>query len=155
MAESVHHALPKLLSQLVARDVTFTLVLHPPPPKTGMMYGVYSVLPAEQPLIVKAELPLLARLGGALLGLPEDTAIERTLATPMDESLRDAIHEVLNVSSACLSTEHRVVFDFMTPDPMYCEGAASDLLQSPGLTNSFQVSVQNSTPGIFTILSTI
>jgi hypothetical protein len=153
MAESVHYALARLLTQLVGRDVTLTLVINPPAPKNKLLYGIYTVLPAERALLVKAELPLLARLGGALLGLPEDVAIERATSTPMDESMRDAIHEVLNVASAALSSEHRVLFKNMTDDPLFCEGEASDLLRSAPLTNNFQTSVQGSASGLFTILA--
>jgi hypothetical protein len=70
MAESLHYALARLLTQLVGRDVTLTLVMKPPPPKGRLLYGLYAILPEERALVVKAELALLARLGGALLGLP-------------------------------------------------------------------------------------
>jgi hypothetical protein len=153
MAESLHYALARLLTQLVGRDVTLTLVMKPPPPKGRLLYGLYAILPEERALVVKAELALLARLGGALLGLPEEVSIERAQSIPMDESLRDAIHEVLNVASAALSLDHRVLFKTMTDDPLFCEGEASDLLRAAPLTSNFQVAVQGSTTGLLTILT--
>lgn len=152
-AETMNYALTKLLSKLVARDVSFTIISSPAPTKARLLYGVYVVLPSERAMVVKAELATLALLGGALVGLPEDTAIERAQATPMDETMRDAIHEVLNVASTALSSEHRVVFRGMFLDPVYCQGEASDLLRSAPLTRSFHATVQGSSPGLFTVLS--
>lgn len=153
MKEPTPYAMSRLFSDLTGREVSFSLQLHPPASKQRPLYGVYTELPSERVVVVKTDLPLLATFAGALLGLPEETAIERAQQSSMDESLRDAIHEVMNIASTALSTEERVKFLKMTLDPVYCDGKAADVLQKPDVKSSFQVSVDGKAKGSFIILS--
>ena len=153
MSEPTPYALSQLFSQLVDRDVKFALTANPAASKARPIYGVYSVFPDNRPLVVKADLPMLGCLAAALLGLPEDTAVERALETPMNEPVRDAMHEVLNIASTALSTNGRVVLKSMLPDPVYFPSDAIDLLQTPDLKSTYNVSINDEAKGLFTLFS--
>jgi c-di-GMP-related signal transduction protein len=51
--------------------------------------------------------------------------------SPIEELLRDAINEVLNIASAVVCTEGRAVFSKMLADPTSIEGVAAKLLKRP------------------------
>lgn len=153
MAEPTPYALSQLFSQLIGREVSFSLVLKPPASKSKTIYGGYIILQQNRALVVKADLPLLGCLAGALLGLPNETAVERALETPMNESVRDAIHEILNIASTAVSTEGRVVFKNMATDLVYLEGEAMDVAQAPDLQSNYFVSIGGQAEGLFTILN--
>src|ERR1700761_8398365 len=123
MAQPTPFALSKLLSELIGRKVTFAQTTVAPETKIKQMYGIYTVLPHETAIVVKADLPLLGSLGGVLVGLPDSTVKEHLAATPVEELLRDAIHEVLNISSTVVTNEGRAVFVKMTADPILIDGA--------------------------------
>ncbi len=63
------------------------------------------------------------------VGLPAPVVKEHLAAATMDELMRDAIYEVLNVASAAVSTEGRAVFIKMVTDPAYIDGAAEQALK--------------------------
>ena len=153
MTEPKPYDISKLFSGLVGRDVSFAHTLHPAETKAKKIYGIYAEVLTNKAIVVKSDLPLLAILGGALLGLPGDTSLERATQTPMDEFMRDAIHELLNVGSSALSTDRRVTFTRFVMDSVLCDGDATDVLQKPDLKSSFNVSVDGQAHGTFTILS--
>ena len=124
MSEPTPYALSKHLTGLIGRKVTFTQTVVAPETKIKQMYGIYTVLPHETAIVVKADLPLLGSLGGVLVGLPDSAIKEHLAATPVEELLRDAIHEVLNVTSTVVTTEGRAVFVKMIADPILIDGAA-------------------------------
>lgn len=103
------------------------------------MYGLYKVLPEDNPMVMRISLKALALLGGALLGLPEETAIERALSTPIDEPVRDAMHEVLNVASAAIGCESRAVFKTMFRDVATVPPEAAALMRRPSMRSSYRV----------------
>src|SRR6201996_5631359 len=131
MSEPSPYALSKLFSDLVGRKVTFA---HTPPAldtKVSQMYGIYTVLPHETAVIAKCDLPLLGSLAGLLVGLPDSAVKDHLKANPLEELLRDAIHEVLNVASAVITTEGRAIFIKMVPDPSYIDGPAGQIFKKP------------------------
>ena len=94
MPEPTPLSLSHLFTQLIGRKVTFAPTTISPETKIKQMYGIYNVLPHETAIVVKADLPLLASLAGVMVGLP-DSAVKECLAkSPLEELLRDAIHEV-------------------------------------------------------------
>jgi hypothetical protein len=135
------------------RTVTAALVVKPVESREKQIYGIYAMVPSKRAIVVKADLPLLANLAAVLLGLPAEAAVERAQETPMNESVRDAIHEILNISSTALSSESRVVFDKMVTDPVFCEGEAVEVIQSPDLTTTFQVTIAGKVAGSLRVLS--
>ncbi len=153
MSEPTPYALSKHLTGLIGRKVTFTQTVVAPETKIKQMYGIYTVLPHETAIVVKADLPLLGSLGGVLVGLPDSAIKEHLAATPVEELLRDAIHEVLNVTSTVVTTEGRAVFVKMIADPILIDGAAGKVLKKPDHRSYFNVTVDGYQGGKFTIFS--
>ena len=153
MTEPTPFALSKLFSDLTDRQVTFARLPGCPPSKAVPLYGTYTVLPAEHTFVVKADVPALACLASALLGMPAETAIEHALETPMDEAVRDAIHEVLNIASTALSTDGRVVFKGMTTNRKELSLNAEFAVEKPIGKPTFKVTMDGEAHGLFTILS--
>jgi hypothetical protein len=153
MSEPTPYAFSKLLSDLVGRKVTFTQTTVSPETKIKQMYAIYTVLPHETAIVVKADLPLLGSLGGVLVGLPDSAVKEHLAATPVEELLRDAIHEVLNITSTAVTTEGRAVFVKMMADPILIDGAAGKVLKKPDRRSYFNVVVDGYQGGKFTIFS--
>jgi hypothetical protein len=153
MSEPTPFLLSQLFSQLISRKVTFTQTTLGMESKIRQIYGIYTVLPLETAIVVKADLPLLASLAGVLVGLPDSAVREHIVANPVEELLRDAIHEVFNIASATVTAEGRAVFTKMTTDPSYIDGVAGKVLKKPGQRNYFNVSIDGYQGGKFTILS--
>jgi hypothetical protein len=153
MSEPTAFALSQRFSQLFGRKVTFAPAPAIPETKLSQIYGIYTVLPDETPVIVKADLRLLASIAGALVGWPDPVVKEHLSARPMEELLRDAINEVLNVASAVIGTEGRVVFTDMVDNVTYIDGAAGEVLKKPGHRSHFNVSVVDYVGGRLSILS--
>ena len=105
MSEPTPYALSKHFTELIGRKVTFTQTTAAAETKIKQMYGIYTVLPGETAIVVKTDLPLLGSLAGVLVGLPDSSVKEHLAVTPIEELLRDAIHEVLNIASAVVTTE--------------------------------------------------
>lgn len=147
------YAMSKMFSQLTALQVSFTVKTKLLPTKAKPIYGVYHELPGDDTILLKADLPLLASLGGALVGLPDAAVKERIQSATLDETMRDAIHEVLNITSTLLSTPHRVIFKTMHTDAAYLNGPAQSILKSPVLVSHFEVSVPGYTGGGLSVMA--
>jgi len=142
-----------MYSDLTGLQVSFTVKPRSTPSKNRLIFGVYSELPAQDTILLRADLPLLASMGGALVGLPDSIVNERIRASTLDETLRDAMHEVLNITSTLLSTAHRVIFKTMYTDAAHLSGPALSILNSPILATCFDVSIQGYTGGELSIFS--
>jgi hypothetical protein len=153
MSEPTPFALSHILTQLIGRKVTFAQTTVAPETKIKQMYGIYNVLPHETAIVVKADLPLLGSLGGVLVGLPDSAVKERLGASPIEEVLRDAIYEVLNIASTVVTTEGRAVFTKMVGDAALIDGAAGKLFKKPDHRSYFNVLVDGYQGGKFTIFS--
>jgi hypothetical protein len=153
MSEPTPYALSKLFTNLVGRKVTFAQAALTVDGKIKQMFGIYTVLPGETAIVVKADLPLLGSLGGALVGLPDSGVKEHLGATPLDELMRDAIHEVLNIASTALTDEARAVFVKMVTEPLYIDGAAGTMLKKPDHRTYFNVTVDGYQGGKFQVFS--
>jgi hypothetical protein len=153
MPEPSPLALSHLFTQLIGRKVTFAPTTVAAETKIKQMYGIYTVLPHQTAIVVKADLPLLGSLAGVLVGLPDTTVKERIGVSPIEEVLRDAIHEVLNIASTVVTTEGRAVFSKMVNDPASIDGAAGKVLKTPDHRSYFNVSVDGYQGGRFSIFS--
>jgi hypothetical protein len=153
MAEPTPFALSRRFTQLVGRTVTFVQKPATLDSRLNQIYGIYTVLPFETAVVVKADLRLLGSIAGALVGLPDPVVVDHLTANPMEELLRDAIYEVLNVAAASISTEGRAVFTNMVTNPTLIEGAAAETLKKPFRRSYFAVTVDGYKGGNFCIFS--
>jgi hypothetical protein len=153
MSEPTPFRLSRCFTQLLGRKVTFVQSTFALDMHIRQMYGIYTLLPQEAAIIVKADLPLLGSFAGALVGLPDAAVKEHLRANPLEELMRDAICEVLNVASASVTTESRAVFQKLVADPAYIDGAAGKVLKSPDHKSYFTVSIDGYQGGRLTVLS--
>ena len=141
MNEPVALHLSQFFTALAGKPVSFSFAGNAPAPQGACMYGVYTSPSEDGPVVMRIGLKALALLGASLLGLPEEGALERAAATPADEPMRDAMHEVLNIASTAIGGDTRLVFQKMFRDLTALPAEASRLLQSPGPRTSFRVAV--------------
>jgi hypothetical protein len=153
MSEPTPYALSKHFSDLIGRKVTFTQTTAAAETKIKQMYGIYTVLPHETAIVLKFDLPLLGSLAGVLVGLPDSSVKEHLAVSPVEELLRDAIHEVLNITSAVITTEGRAVFVRMVADPLLIDGTAGKVFKKPDHRSYFNVLVDGYQGGKFTIFA--
>lgn len=153
MSEPTPFALSKLFTDLIGRKVTFTQTTPAAETKVKQIYGIYRLLPGETAIVVKSDLPLLGSLAGVLVGLPDAAVKDHLAVTPVEELLRDAIHEVLNITSAVITHEGRAVFVKMVTDPMFLDGEAGKVFKKPDHRSYFNVLVDGYQGGKFTIFA--
>ena len=153
MSQPTPFNLSHRFSQLIGRKVTFTQTTAALATKIKQIYAVYDVLPDRTAIVVQVDLPLLGSFAGALVGLPDSVVKERLGVTPIEELIRDAIYEVLNIASSAIATEGRVVFTKMVSDPAYVDGAAGTVLKKPDHRSYFNVLVDGYQGGRFTIFA--
>lgn len=153
MQEPTARSMSLLFSQLTDRHVSFTLAPNATEGKAPSVFAVYTELPDNNLIIVRAERATVAVLAAALLGMPEDTAVERALEQPMNEAVRDAIHEVLNIGSTALSTEGRVVLKHLVSESLDIEPAGRAVMAEPRSKSTYRVSIDATSRGIFSLFS--
>jgi hypothetical protein len=146
-------SLARLFAQLIGREVTFVQTKIALEAKIPQVYGVYKILPDEILILVKADLPLLGSFAGALMGLPDSVVKGYLSATPMNEPLRDAIYEVLNVASSAIAPERRIALSKVVMDKASLDEAASSTLAKPNQSYYFNVSVNGYQGGKFSIFA--
>lgn len=145
--------LSRRFSQIIGRDVTFTQAKAGPESKAMQVYGIYSILPEEIQIVVQADLLLLGSFAGSLLGLP-DGEIRRHVGTVLiEEFLREAMNEVLNIASSAIWNEGRIVFTKMVTNPVYIEGQAGQVFRKPVHRSYFDVMVDGYQGGRFSIFT--
>ena len=149
--------LSKHFTYLVGREVKFTKA--PPAPGSGQrwVYASYDVIPANDPtatksLVIKADLELLGALAGSLVGLPSEQVELHLSHTPLEELMRDAISEILNVASGAIAPDSRVVLAGVAMNSNDVKDDAAHLLASPSLKVEFNVVVQGYNGGRFIVL---
>jgi hypothetical protein len=149
--------LSKHFTYLVGREVKFTKT--PPAPDSGKrwVYASYDVVPADDPtamksLVVKADLELLGSLAGSLVGLPNDEVERHLRSKTLEELMRDAIYEILNVASGVIASDSRVVLTGVAMNSNDVKGGAAQVLASPSLKVEFNVVVQGYNGGRFIVL---
>ena len=150
MAEATALSLSRFFSDLTGRHVSFSIATSSSSVKGTQMYGLYHVAADATPLLLRLHLDTLAAMGGALLGLPEDLAIEKAKQTPLDEPLRDAMHEVLNIASTAISPDARIIFKCMAKSTGAFPSDAAELMQTACHKSAYRVAVEESSPELFT-----
>jgi hypothetical protein len=87
------------------------------------------------------------------VGLPDATVKERLKVTPIEELLRDAIHELLNIASTVVTTQGRAIFSKMVTDPVCIDGPAGAVFKKPDHKSYFNVTVDGYEGGTFYVFS--
>ena len=151
MAEATAFSLSKFFSELTGQHVSFAIATNAPAPKGDQMYGLYHVIADARPMLMRMSLSSIALMGGALLGIPADLAIERVRAAQVDESLTDAMHEVLNIASTAFSPDERIVFKGMSRTVDVFPAEVKDWLQKASRKSSYRVAVNESTAELLTL----
>jgi hypothetical protein len=146
-------ALSKTLTTLTGLPVSCTRKPRFTPSRSRRVYGIYNELPAHDTILLRADLSLLASLGGCVAGLPDSLAADRAKISPLDETLRGGIHDVLNFLSTLLSGPERVVFRSLCLDVAYLTGPARSVLNSQAPAQTFEVTIPGYTGGELTIFS--
>jgi hypothetical protein len=151
MAELNPLDLSRLLSELVGTEVRLAPGSGVADAKAPQVFGTYTVLPDDAALVLQADLKLLSSIGGALLRLPAEAVEDHVTGAGVDEVLRDAMHEVLNIASTAVVRKGRAVFQKMLFDASELPGKAAETLESPFTRSVFEVFVQDYKGGKLTI----
>ena len=123
------------------------------PKPAPTFFAVYVELPHETPILARVDRTAVAVLGGALLGMPEETAIERSNQTPKDEPIWDAMGEILNISSSALSTQGRVVYKSVSLEANKIPAFAQGVLAKPTAISTYRLAINSKPHGLFTLFS--
>jgi hypothetical protein len=155
MAEPKPLVIANLFTDLIGHTVNVTQVLRPPITNVKQVYGIYSIKPSESVRILQVDFPLLASLGGALLGLPSEEVREQLLSPELSGPLSDAVHETLNIASRIVSIDHRAVFQTMHIGIESLPNGMAETLKNPAFRSYFTITVQAYEAGAFSILAPI
>ncbi len=139
-------------TSLTGRSVMFTRTSAVPDAKAKQIYGIYTVFPGGKTIVVKVDAPLLGAFAGALVGLPDSEVRRHLTLNPMEELLRDAIYESLNIAASVVSGEGRAVFVGMSEVPATLGEIAVAILAKPEHKTVFDVKVTGYQGGSFTVL---
>jgi hypothetical protein len=153
MAEPSSSSMATLFSDLIGRRVTFSEQLNALPANGEQIYCVYLIKPMDSYRVVKADLSLLSSFAGALIGLSPEIIKERVEETTLDETLRDALCEVMNIASRIVSTEHRGVFKGIYGEPSQMPAGARGTLRNAGNSNYYKVAIDGYEGGSFSLLA--
>jgi hypothetical protein len=155
MTEPSAYAISTLLTDLIGRKVSVAQASTPEETKGKQMFGVYQVVSSCAPIVLKADLVLLVSMAGVLVGLPDSAVKERLAAPALDELIRDAMHELLNILSTVVSVEGRAIFNKMLPNAAYVDGPAGVVLKKPSRRSFFTVEVEGYEGGHLSIFSSL
>jgi len=150
--------LSKHFTHLVGREVKFTKAGMAPDKAARWIYASYIMVAHEdlttaKPLLVKADLDLLGSLAGSLVGLPSYEVVSRLKSPALDDLMRDAINEILNVASGAIAHDCRTNLVGVSMDAADVKGDAAKLLARPSSKTTFDVAVQGYSGGRFIVLS--
>lgn len=137
MAEPSAAIMAKLFTDLVGRRVGFSENSITTPSIEKQIYCVYVVKPMDSIRIIQADALLLASLAGALIGLSAEAIQERMADASVDETLNDALREVMNIASRVVSLEHRAVFKNLYGDSCALPLEARGTLREPCYSSHF------------------
>ena len=153
MPEASSIVMSKLFSDLIGQRVTFSEQQYPINSAAKQIYCLYLIKPMDSTRVIKADMPLLTSLAGALIGLPLDSIKERVADSKPNEALRDSLYEVMNIASRIVSVEHRAVFNGMYPDSIGLPSDVLKTLRDPGFASYFNVKIDSYEGGAFSLLA--
>jgi hypothetical protein len=148
MADSTPFALSQLFTNLIDRRVSVVEASEREVTKCRKSFASYDVVDRGAKILLQIDFDLLGSLGGALAGMPDAIIKQNLKATPVDETLRDAMHEILNILSAVITTEGRAVLKGMELDEVKGRAMAKSFAQTvPNFASRFQATIPNYTGG--------
>ncbi len=153
MSEPSASCMTRLFTDLIGHPVSFSEQSHPATVKQDQIYCVYLVKPMESTRVIRADTMLLSSFAGALIGLSPEAIKERVAEPTPDESLRDALNEVMNIASRVVSLEHRAIFKGMFSDPSSMPADARSTLRDPCYSSFFNVKIDGYEGGAFALLA--
>lgn len=153
MAEASSFAIGKLFSDLIGCHVTFSEQSYASTSTEQQVYSLYQIKPMDSFRIVQADMGLISVFGGALIGLSFETIKQRVIEAKCDESLNDAMGEVMNIASRMVSIDDRAVFKGMHTDSGSLPTEAKKILRDPFYVSHFGVKVEGYGGGTLSLLS--
>ena len=97
----------------MGRQMTFVSAKPLPATRVPQAFGICNVFPGETAAIIQCDLSFLGAFAGTLVGVPNPTLKKHMPAKPIEELLRDAMYEVLNVASDAITAEGKAVLTKM------------------------------------------
>jgi hypothetical protein len=140
-------------TSLIGRRVSFVRIPSNTESEARQVYGIYTNFPSGATVVVKSDLLLLGSFAGALVGLPDSEVRGRIRGKVIEELLRDAVYEVLNVASSVVATEGRATLSTMATELSEISAEAAALIAKPNRRIDFEASVDDYDGGRFTVLS--
>ena len=148
MADSTPFALSQLFTNLIDRRVAVMEASEREATQCRKSFASYEVGDHKATILLQIDFDLLGSLGGALAGMPDAIIKQNLKVTPVDETLRDAMHEILNIVSAVITTEARAVLKKMELDETKGRAMATNFRQTtPNFANRYQATIPNYTGG--------
>ncbi len=153
MAEPSSSVMTRLFTDLIGHNVSFSDQSRPIMAKSEQLFCLYQIKPMDSSRIIQADMSLLSSFAGALIGLSAEAIKERVAEPQLDESLRDALHEVMNIASRIVSLEHRAVFKGIYADPGSLPTDARNTLRDPCYASYFNVKIDGYDGGTLALLA--
>lgn len=153
MPEPSSTVIATLFSDLIGHHVNFSERVEAAPEHGDQIYCVYLIKPMDSFRVIKADLSLLSSFAGALIGLSPEIIKERVQDSEIDETLRDSLHEVMNIASRIVTLEHRAVFKGMYGDASQMPPEARNTLRNACNSTYFTVTIDGFEGGAFSLLA--
>jgi len=153
MRDPVPQTLSRHFTNLIGRKVTFVKSLAKGKTNDKKVFAVYRSFPSHGVIVLKADLSLIGSFAGVLVGMPDSEVRSRVAELKLDDLIRDAIAEILNVATPAIATEDRATFLSMAMDESEIEDAAKEIASKPHREFIFDVTVEEHQGGRFHILT--
>lgn len=148
MANSTPFELSQLYSNLIDRRVSVVDASDRNATANRKSYASYDVVDRGTKIVLQIDFDLLGSLGGALAGMPDSIIRQNLKSETVNETLRDAMHEILNISSAVITTEGRAVLRAMELDEAKGRVLVKNFKQSVAYAaNRYEATIPNYTGG--------
>jgi hypothetical protein len=153
MAEPSSNSIARLFTDLIGRNVSFSEQPQRIMANGRQLYCVYLIRPMDSMRVIQADLSLLSSFAGALMGMSSETVKERVAEPKLDEALKDALNEVMNIASRVVSSENRAVFKGMYADSGSMPIDARSTLRDPCYSTHFSVKIDGYEGGSLSLLA--
>jgi hypothetical protein len=153
MPDATELRLSHLFTKMLGRDVKFNRIETRTESAAKQIYFVYNRFDQEVELVVKGDLPLLASFAGAFLGFQDSDVQSRISSSELDDVLKDAIFEILNMASSAVSHHGPAILSKMATSFDEIGKEAESMVASPHKREVYNVAVEGYKGGRLTVLS--